>query len=226
MSPQATQKEEGERRHPQGLRDPWRHSHPSPTGSSARVSLKTSLWLWVREGGVVLKDFWGSQGIGAPGLGAPRRARPCPELGLCPPARPVTPWVRAPAVVTWSPGSPPSPRMTPAAHTPGGQDTAGTLRTQDCPMPSARLPVRVRRASCSAQLQASSWQAGSGQTWGWVEAGRGTAGEETTARETWAAWERGLGTVQTGGRDLTHVPELWEHHSPCLQVMGAGRLIL
>lgn len=72
MGPERVPRAPGKRRGTapsRGLRDPWRHSHPSPTGSSAGVSLKTSLWLWVR-GGVVLKDFWGSPGDRRTGAGS------------------------------------------------------------------------------------------------------------------------------------------------------------
>lgn len=56
---------------------------------------------------------------------------------------------------------------------------------------------------------ASSWQAGPGQTWGWVEAGRGTAGEETTAQETtWGAWERAWEQSKQGGNQAGRLPLL------------------
>lgn len=73
MSPQATRKEKGNSAHLGDCRTLGDIYAPAPLARPPGSHGKTSVWLWVR-GGIVLKDFCGSQGPGVPRLGAPQRA--------------------------------------------------------------------------------------------------------------------------------------------------------
>lgn len=100
MSPQATQKREGNGAI-SGTAGPLKaFTPPAPLARPPGVSLKTSLWLWVR-GRVVLKGPGAPRGTGAhPGWETPRRSDTA-RAGLCPPARPV----RLGQARPWSPGA-------------------------------------------------------------------------------------------------------------------------
>lgn len=155
---------------------------------------KTSLWLWVR-GGVVLKDFW------APVSHAPRE-QPAAEPVLprkvyaCPGPR-----LLGQSSCRWSPGAlealqaqddPQLPYTAAGRH---GRDT----ETQTALMPQRALFCPSGEAGSPAVPSwASSWQvAGSGQTWGWVEADGAQQGSgDHSPGDHLGGLGKGLGTVQ------------------------------
>lgn len=103
-------------------------------------------------------------------------------------------WVRAPAVVTWSPGSPPSPRMTPAAHTPR---RAGHGRDAEDPgLPDAqRASGEAGLLQCPAGLPRGRQDQGR-HGGGWRLDGAQQGGDHSPGDHL-GGLGKGLGTVQT-----------------------------